>query len=287
MRFRCIFDEESKRLRLHDCRGPVAVPGFRLGAVALALAIACCASAQEAFFKMNEPSWSGSAPQVVDSTGHGNDGTAVGGANTVSDPTYGQVGGFDGSGQYVQVGGNTTISGPWTVTAWINIPAFSTYLGMPIAVAGVSGAGDFFGVGGTGGENWGVPQYSLYVDNWGSQDYSSSGQVTPGVWNFVTFVSDGANTINFYIDGASAGSFVGANIYSWNINTFTLGGATIGGSTTNASLTGDLRDVGIWTSELSGGQVQSLYQAEAVPEPAPLAAFAVAGISLLIRRRKK
>ena len=62
-------------------------------------------------FPMNEVSWTGPAPQVVDSTGNGHDGTAVGGANTVADSTFGRVGSFDGSGQYVTVGGSGSIAG--------------------------------------------------------------------------------------------------------------------------------------------------------------------------------
>ena len=36
-----------------------------------------------AYFEMNEPSWNGTANEVIDSSGNGNDGTAVGSANTV------------------------------------------------------------------------------------------------------------------------------------------------------------------------------------------------------------
>ena len=45
---------------------------------------ACTTSlAPIAYFEMNEPSWNGTANEVIDSSGNGNDGTAVGSANTV------------------------------------------------------------------------------------------------------------------------------------------------------------------------------------------------------------
>lgn len=252
------------------------------------MAVSGAASAQSSYFfyQMNEPTWTGPAPQVVDSSGNSNNGTVVGGPNTVSDPTYGQVGGFNNNG-YVQVDGSGTISGGRTLTAWVYVPAFNTPRGMPIAEAGVMTAGDFFGVGGTGGENWGVPQYSLYVDNWGSRDYFSTAVVTPGQWNFVAFAMDGANTIDFYVNGAPMGSSGGAAQFNWDLSTVQVGGGTLGGTTTNQYLTGDLRDVALWTTQLTPGQVQSLYQSEAVPEPTALAVFAVGLVPLLIRRRRK
>ena len=62
-------------------------------------------------YPMNEASWSGPGPQVIDSTGNGHNGTAMGGATTISDPAFGQVGSFDGSDQYVIVSGSYPMSG--------------------------------------------------------------------------------------------------------------------------------------------------------------------------------
>lgn len=40
-----------------------------------------------ASYPMNEASWAGAPPQVLDATGNGHNGTAVGGAETVPDAT--------------------------------------------------------------------------------------------------------------------------------------------------------------------------------------------------------
>jgi methionine-rich copper-binding protein CopC len=212
-----------------------------------------------AAFPMNEPNWSGPAPQVLDSTGDGHDGTAVGGANTVADTTFGQVGSFDGNGQYVSVGGSYPMQGARTITAWVDPQANSLSLGEPIITGGLPGQGDFFGIAGTGGENSGVPQYSLYVDHWGTQAYASSVRITPGQWNFVAMTYDGVKTVSFFVNGQPAGSVTSNGLYNYDINTYDLAGNTIGGTTTEGSFDGLLRGVGIYNSALSAAQIQSLY----------------------------
>jgi hypothetical protein len=169
-----------------------------------------------------------------------------------------------GPGQSVQESGpnDSVVLGARTITAWVNIPANSDYLGQPIAVGGASGAGDFFGVGGAGGENWAVPQYDLYIDHWGFADFTSTTPITPGQPAFVAMTYDGASTFDFYINGANAGYFSHENnpsLYSYALDTYTIGGATIGGSTTYPTHLGDVSDVSIYGSALTADQIQSLY----------------------------
>jgi hypothetical protein len=101
-----------------------------------------------AYLPMNEASWSGSPPQVIDTTGNGHDGTAIGGANTVADTMFGQVGSFDGNGQYVSIGGSGTISGARSIVVWVDVQANNLSLGQPLLTGGVSGQGDFFDIAG-------------------------------------------------------------------------------------------------------------------------------------------
>jgi len=169
-----------------------------------------------------------------------------------------------GSGQSVQESGpnDSVVLGARTITAWVNIPANSDYYGQPIAVGGSSGFGDFFGVGGAGGENWGVPQYDLYIDHWGYADFTSTTPITPGQPTFVAVTYDGASTFDFYINGANAGYFShesNPSLYSYALDTYTIGGATIGGSTTYPTHLGDVSDVSIYGSALTADQIQSLY----------------------------
>jgi MSHA biogenesis protein MshQ len=241
---------------------------LRAALITLGFLIPGVVNAQIAYYQMNEASWSGTPPQVVDSSGNGHDGTAIGGANTVSSSMFGQVGSFDGDGQYVSVGGSGTISGARTITAWIDIPSFTNYYGAPIVTGGTSGNGDFFGVSGTGSYGKGPDPDTLYVDHWGTPSYNSTVTVPLGEWAFVALTYDGANTVNFYIDGDAAGSVYSNGLDNYAIDTYTIGGATIGGTTTQSSLDGELSQVGIYDTELTSAQIRKLYVASSVPGPA-------------------
>jgi MSHA biogenesis protein MshQ len=227
-----------------------------------------------ASFPMNESNWSGAAPQVLDATGNGHSGTVVGHANTVSDSRFGQVGSFNGNGQYVDVGGSYSMTGARSIVAWIDVPAFSAgpgNSGMPIVTGGASNAGDFFGVAGPSFAftEAGVPQYALYIDHWGTPLYASDLVLTPGQWTQVAMTYDGSDTVDFYLDGEEAGSVTSAGLYNYNIDTYTIGGNAIGGTTTLGSLSGRMHDVQIYNQQLTANQVSLLYSE--APEPATLA----------------
>jgi hypothetical protein len=225
---------------------------------------------------MNESSWSGAAPQVIDSSGNGHNGTAVGGANTVSSSMFGQVGSFDGNGQYVSMGGSGAISGARSFVVWVDVQANSLSYGSPIVTGGVAGAGDFLGIaGGNGAGQAGAGAYHLYLDHWGGvPGYVSTTAVTPGQWTQVAITYDGANTLNFYLNGQTAGSVSIEGFYNYNFNTYTVGGSTIGGTTTEGSFEGLMHDFAMYNTELTAAQVAALYPAS-VPEPASLTLLGV------------
>lgn len=241
-------------------------------------------------YPMNEASWSGPAPQVTDASGNGHDGTAVGGANTVSNATFGQVGSFDGSGQYVSVGGSGTMSGARSVVVWIDFPANSNDYGLPILTGGTSGAGDFFGVAGANGAGTsGAGAYDLYIDHWGIPGYISTTAVTPGQWNQVAFTYNGANTVDFYINGQAAGQvYASGGLYNYAIDSYTVAGSTIGGTTTLGSFDGLMHDMQIYNTQLTGAQILALYQMQTVPEPggAILFGLGIAGLGRPLLRRR-
>jgi len=220
-------------------------------------------------YPMNDPSWTGPAPQVQDTTGNGYGGTVVGAANTMADPFFGRVGGFDGSGQYVTVAGPSySMSGARTIVAWVDPAANNLPLGQPIVVGGSAGAADLFGIAGNGGENSVVQQYQLLVDDWGTPAYYSTNTITPGQWNFVAMTYDGSGTVHFYINGVDAGfGSVGESpftLYTYDINSYVVGGTganTDGESTMNGSFNGLMADVGIYASELTPAQISALFTA--------------------------
>ncbi|MGA2253351.1 MAG: autotransporter-associated beta strand repeat-containing protein [Thermoguttaceae bacterium] len=218
-------------------------------------------------YPMNEPGWGGPAPQVIDATGNGHSGTAIGGATTAADPVFEQAGSFNGNGQYVTVGGSYSMSGARSITAWVDPASNQNYLGLPIVTGGSSTAGDFFGISGAGGENSNLPQYELYVDHWNYSAYHSNSFVTPGAWNQVVMTYDGNGNVAFYINGQSAGSNSG-NLYSYDFSSYVIGGNTIGGTTTQQSFQGLMHNVEIYDYAMSAGQVASLYGSES-PGPQP------------------
>ena len=240
-----------------------------------------------ASFPMNESSWFVTPPQVTDTTGNGHNGTANAGANTTVDGMFGQVGTFNGSGQYVGVGGSYNMQGARSILAWVDPQANSLSLGLPIITGGTSGSGDFFGIAGTGGENSGVLHYALYVDHWGYQAYRSTTLVTPGQWSLVAMTYDGSNTINFYINGSPAGSVTSLGLYNYDISTYSIGGSLIGGSTTVGSFSGRMHDVSIYNNALSASDINELY-VTSIPEP-PSGVLILLGVTLggliLLRRQ--
>ena len=74
------------------------------------------------YWKMNEPSWNGTAGEVIDSSGNNNHGTAKNGANTSAGGKIGRCGYFDGNNDYVDVGSDSSLDvDKVTVMAWVNV----------------------------------------------------------------------------------------------------------------------------------------------------------------------
>jgi len=86
------------------------------------------------YWKMDEASWNGTAGEVIDSSGTGNNGVAVGatGIPTTGTGKFGNGGVFDGVDDYVSVADNNSldITNAITVSAWVKADVvFSSRLG--------------------------------------------------------------------------------------------------------------------------------------------------------------
>ncbi|NPA74606.1 MAG: hypothetical protein GXO25_00820, partial [Euryarchaeota archaeon] len=86
-------------------------------------------AAPEAYWKMNELFWNGTAGEVLDSSGNGNNGTALNGANTTVGK-YNRSGNFDGVDDYVETGKTATDLGingaaPRTIMFWVYTRSFN------------------------------------------------------------------------------------------------------------------------------------------------------------------
>ncbi len=86
-------------------------------------------TAPEAYWKMNEPFWNGTTGEVKDSSGNGNDGTALNGTNTTIGK-YNRSGNFDGVDDYIETGKTATDLGingsaPRTIMFWVYTRSFN------------------------------------------------------------------------------------------------------------------------------------------------------------------
>jgi len=82
-----------------------------------------------AYWKMNEPFWNGTTGEVIDSSGNGNDGTALNGANTTTGK-YDRAGNFDGVDDYIETNKTATDLGinganPRTIMFWVYTRSFN------------------------------------------------------------------------------------------------------------------------------------------------------------------
>lgn len=145
-------------------------------------------------YRLDETSWSGTAGEVVDSSGNGNNGTALGGAQTTTTNAYlCRSGQFTGSPTRVDVADDPTLNirSTLTVTAWIrpgSIPAeLMSFLSKDTNYE--------FHIASNGRVNW-----------WwggGTQElFSPNNTVAVNQWTFVAFVfTRGAQTM--YAGGPS------------------------------------------------------------------------------------
>lgn len=69
------------------------------------------------YWKMDEASWNGTAGEVIDSSGTGNNGTAAGGVSTIFGK-FGNAGNFNGSSGYVNTVNSVFFTTEFTVEAW-------------------------------------------------------------------------------------------------------------------------------------------------------------------------
>jgi len=207
-----------------------------------------------AFYKMDEPTWNGTAGEVADSSGNGLNGTAVGGAV----PTLAKVcngAQLNGSSQYVQVGGlSNLLNDTASLAFWIKTTQTGNDTGWQApGVTGVEqagGADDIF---------WGWLDASGHMGISVGNDYStkSSVVVNDGTWHHVVLSRDAvAGTYRIYIDGVLNAS---GSIATGVIGTpFSSIGRIEDTGGTPEYLSGQLDEVRIYSSVLTDSQVVSI-----------------------------
>jgi hypothetical protein len=207
-----------------------------------------------AFYRMDEPSWSGATGEVSDASGWGNNGTVKNGART--GPGRVQGGGvFDGKSSLVYVDENPSLelTGAMTVAAWVTLDSLPNRLA-DIVIKGHRLA------------PW--QSYELLYDNVTQQfgfsianssgDYPGSkgpGTVSPGAWYHVVGVYDGSHIVT-YVNGVAGarGAYSGEPYLA--LGPLYIGDEGDGGT----DLPGTLDEIRIYDRALSPEEVAELYR---------------------------
>lgn len=175
------------------------IPYFALPALALAMAFAPAAQAQNADLVVWYPLDETSGTVCADASGNGHTGTYFGG-------TLGQPGAAPGSGTSVEFDGATekvdipdggaltTLRQSLTATCWMKADQFS-------------GVQRFFG--NDGSWTWGLVNQSLRFTTRTIQDYDQPVSLSVGTWYHVAAVFDASFDVTFYVDGVDIGTVPG------------------------------------------------------------------------------
>lgn len=209
---------------------------------------------------MDEASWSGAASEVVDASGLGNAGTAIGGATTLDDPTRGRVGHFS-AGACVRVPDAASLdaSSAVTMSAWVH----------PIGLDGSAA----FGIVSKRTDFDVDDAYDMYiwtgnrvfVDLDGANDrFSAPTTFVNTTWRQVTVTFDSARPaaerVRVLIDGEldDVRTESSATIPPLPSD---LAVGCLPASGPAQSFSGDLDDVAVWTRALSDAEVAAWYAA--------------------------
>ena len=196
-----------------------------------------------------------------DISGNGNTGTTSGSPTLTGGKVYTNAIQLNGSNQYVDVGGTSTLnfSGSMTVAAWVYLTdnsdngiilASTNFINLHAKFQMFIGSS---GVGGT--------QFSSTC-NVSNQEGISSGTAFPiNSWHHVVYVADITNTIQkAYLDGVevATGSWTGGTCTS-TIGSYQIGARHLSNSSTDVLLPGNIQDVRFYSRALTASDVQELY----------------------------
>ncbi|MBU1038852.1 DUF2341 domain-containing protein [Patescibacteria group bacterium] len=199
------------------------------------------------YWKMDEASWNGTAGEVVDSSGNGNNGTANGGMTT-STAKYGKGALLDGTDDYISCGTSSNFifgSNSHTFSAWVKGTSFTNSYNYIFSVGdNVTGQQSGFGI--TSGGN-------LFHSAYSSPLVTFTNTISTGNWYHVVLVhKDGISYV--YVNGELKNQ--------QNITMNVATGKCYIGSHTGASSffnNGSMDDVRVYNRALSGQEVADLY----------------------------
>ena len=194
-----------------------------------------------------------------DRSGNGNNGSATTGTDLTYGPAkVGQGATILPAGRGIAVNGSTTLGPARTLCAWVNAATGTAGGGLPIVVAGATGAADLYDVATVSpNDNCGTQiKNTLLIDDWVAPCTRSTLAPAPGAWSFVCFAQSATST-TFFMNGATSSASTSA--YPAALSAITVGSDRVGGSTTQVVFKGQLDEISIWSAPLSTADMNALY----------------------------
>jgi hypothetical protein len=212
---------------------------------------------------MDQASWNGTSGEVIDSSGHGHNGTAAGGADTTAG-YISRAGNFTSSSQYITIPDSADLRVTlFTLSAWIKPSALPSNSGDVISKRSYCAVTrtDWpwaLGINADG---------SVYLSRSPGDSFSSDGAVSSasliqaGIWYHIAATYDGA-TNRVYVNGTQVASSSSTKITPINMQPVTIGResqfVSSVGCTDNINYSGLIDDARIYNGALTSAQVASL-----------------------------
>lgn len=171
-----------------------------------------------------------------------------------------------------------TSADDWTMAAWVR---FDNQNGDNMVF------GQAENNGGTGNQrlHYGSRGNQYWSGHWGDDLNSGTTTTDPGNWHHVTWTNS-AGTQEIFVDGVSVASGPGGGASADNGNPNDALTVLIGTSGNGGSFAGALDDVRIYDEVLDGTAINGLVDIAKIPEPSGVALMGLAGIGLILRRRR-
>jgi len=169
------------------------------------------------YWKMDEASWSGSAGEVKDSSGTGNNGTANGGVTTVSG-RFGNAGDFDGINDYINCGTDPSLNmgtSDITIEVWVKITKTGSQQQIIRKSYGTAQSGQGRWIVGISNSN----KVRIVIEDQAPSYKELIGNkiVTDNKWHLISTVFDRDDMATIYIDGTYDSS-TSISAYSGSVN---------------------------------------------------------------------
>jgi hypothetical protein len=197
---------------------------------------------------------------ATDSSGNNHPATLHGGAAWTTDPNRGPVLAFDGSTGYTSTAGPVlNTEGSFSVSAWVNIKAFTSGVWSTLVVQQASTASGLYLEHDPTTGDWSFSRNETDTVNPAVDRAESTNPAQTGVWTHLVGVYDSTNgAMTLYVNGAVAGTAIDQHSIAAN-GPVDIGHGYFNGAPNNW-VDGSISDVQLYQYPLSATDVDEIYQ---------------------------